>query len=100
MTITATATVRMLTRCRKCRTPRTEDVPAREATSFFFHVSCQGGGFEPYRRCRNCGAGLHRWNQLKSRYNSEVACNARCMGASGPSCECSCGGDNHGGGNL
>lgn len=29
--------------------------------------------------------------------NVDKSCNARCMGATGPSCECACGGDNHGG---
>jgi hypothetical protein len=32
------------------------------------------------------------------RYVEEVICNDKCMGASGPSCDCSCGGMNHGGG--
>lgn len=27
---------------------------------------------------------------------ADKACNARCMGATGPSCECSCAGQNHG----
>lgn len=27
-------------------------------------------------------------------------CNSICMGATGPSCSCSCGGENHGGGHI
>lgn len=33
---------------------------------------------------------------VEGRYNPERKCDARCMGAVGPSCECSCGGKNHG----
>jgi hypothetical protein len=29
-------------------------------------------------------------------YFSDHPCNAKCMGAVGPSCDCSCGGANHG----
>jgi len=31
-------------------------------------------------------------------YNPDRTCNARCTGAVGPACSCSCGGENHGGG--
>lgn len=30
-------------------------------------------------------------------YKSDKACGSKCMGATGPSCDCSCGGRNHGG---
>lgn len=30
-------------------------------------------------------------------YNPDRTCDARCMGAVGPACSCSCGGENHGG---
>lgn len=33
---------------------------------------------------------------VKGRRNLAKTCNARCEGATGPQCECSCGGDNHG----
>jgi hypothetical protein len=36
------------------------------------------------------------WNQLKGRTSSGKECNGVCMGAVGPSCDCSCGGENHG----
>ncbi len=38
-----------------------------------------------------------RWTRVDGRHNDEVRCDARCEGAKGPSCECSCGGANHGG---
>lgn len=36
------------------------------------------------------------WNQLKGRVNPAKECNGICMGATGPSCDCACGGENHG----
>lgn len=33
---------------------------------------------------------------VKGIVNVDKSCNARCMGATGPDCECSCGGDQHG----
>lgn len=36
------------------------------------------------------------WNFLKAFMNPSVKCDARCTHAKGFSCECSCGGENHG----
>jgi len=36
------------------------------------------------------------WTQLQGRVNPEKECNGVCMAAVGPSCDCSCGGKNHG----
>jgi hypothetical protein len=33
-------------------------------------------------------------------FNPDKVCNARCMGATGPACDCSCRGANHGGKHL
>ncbi len=30
-------------------------------------------------------------------YNADKECNGKCMGATGPACDCKCGGENHGG---
>lgn len=38
-----------------------------------------------------------RFARLEGTYDASKVCNARCMGAAGPSCECSCAGANHGG---
>ena len=35
--------------------------------------------------------------RVEGKLNREVKCDARCMNAVGPSCECSCAGANHGG---
>ncbi len=37
------------------------------------------------------------YRQVQGTYNPAVKCDARCMGATGPVCQCSCGGKNHGG---
>lgn len=36
------------------------------------------------------------WNQLTGRTRPDKECNGVCMGAVGPSCDCACGGENHG----
>ena len=33
---------------------------------------------------------------VEGRHSDKTQCGARCMGATGPSCECSCNGENHG----
>jgi hypothetical protein len=57
------------------------------------------GGLFAYGVCSDCGR-LHpsgrRINYSKK--PSMHACNSLCMGARGPSCECRCGGKNHGAG--
>ena len=41
-----------------------------------------------------------RFSQVKGHVNMDVPCDARCLSAHGPSCECQCGGKNHGAGNA
>jgi len=50
-------------------------------------------------RCPQCPDPGH-WIWLlpvHGTYHPGKVCNARCMGATGPACECSCAGSNHGG---
>lgn len=37
-----------------------------------------------------------KFEPLRGRFNADKECNGVCMGAVGPSCDCSCGGENHG----
>lgn len=46
--------------------------------------------------CNEHPLGFLKFNQLQGRVNDEKVCDARCMGAVGPSCDCACGGENHG----
>lgn len=43
-----------------------------------------------------CGRMLRIW-PVKVTYNAAVKCSAKCVNATGPQCECSCRGKNHGG---
>ena len=45
-----------------------------------------------------CGASVNveMGNPVYGRYAEAVVCNDKCMGATGNSCDCSCGGMNHG----
>lgn len=57
------------------------------------------GGLFAYGTCPDCGR-LHPSGRRVhySKKPSMHVCNAKCMGAMGPDCECSCGGKNHGAG--
>lgn len=48
----------------------------------------------PFARCE-CGKWLIG-RAIVGKYNAEKGCDGRCMGATGPNCECACGGENHG----
>lgn len=50
--------------------------------------------------CPACLPAVRRMRLMPVRgvYNANKKCSARCMSATGPSCECACGGANHGGG--
>jgi hypothetical protein len=37
-----------------------------------------------------------KFDQLKGKLNRDKECNAVCMAGVGPSCDCACGGENHG----
>lgn len=58
------------------------------------------GGNENELRSIGCWCNEHNtwleWNQLKGRVNREKECNGVCMAGVGPSCDCACGGENHG----
>lgn len=45
--------------------------------------------------CPKCG-GRFLGKPVKGIKNEQVPCNAKCTNATGPNCECSCGGMNHG----
>lgn len=68
----------------RCKTCKTVNVWESETTTFApGAVICQ------------CGAWCKVEGVIGSHSTKE--CNDRCMGAVGPSCDCSCGGANHGG---
>ena len=55
--------------------------------------------------CGACGGKIEAMgkvhiDRLVVGHRSEIPCDGRCTGASGPNCDCSCGGANHGSGKL
>lgn len=48
--------------------------------------------------CRGCGV-LRFAMSVRGVYSAKIKCDARCTHAKGHSCECACGGKNHGAGN-
>lgn len=45
--------------------------------------------------CRSCGQ-PRRADRMNGKHVAEIPCNAKCTSATGPNCDCSCGGSNHG----
>ena len=92
------ATVRIIFKCRRCKTVKAYDYtnalrPVRTDPS----TSKLVGACEDYT-CPTCGR--ERIANTVSGRVTDQPCGSRCMGATGPSCDCACGGANHGGAHL
>lgn len=59
-----------------------------------FNASLQG-----LIRCE-CGGRVGKLLPLKAKISTKHVCGAKCLASTGHSCECSCGGKNHGAGHL
>lgn len=46
--------------------------------------------------CPECGRRAWKWAEVRGAWASDVPCSAKCTNASGHSCDCVCGGRNHG----
>lgn len=82
-------------RCTHARVPFPSYTAERDAFDFFHGVmsyTCQN------TRCWQCGYAF-KFNELKAKRN-DTKCDARCTEAKGHCCECSCGGKNHGAGDV
>lgn len=91
-------------RCKRCR-----KAGRRDAFRFTFHrlsphrtVDDDGverGNITPYFvpsvDCPECGTKLYG-KVIDGRHSEKMLCGPRCLAAKGPSCECSCAGENHG----
>ncbi len=78
---TATTTTRYLGRCKHCKRAKRVEV---------------ANGFAD-KRLVTCKCGMAvRVSKVYGWVNPSVKCHSRCTGAVGPSCDCSCGGANHG----
>ena len=91
---------------RQPRCPRSvfarQDAAGRLFTPGAWISSCGGGkptvyGGDPLGLCPSCGK-VMAFDALVATTRAEVRCDARCLGARGHTCDCSCGGKNHGAG--
>lgn len=60
-----------------------------------FHCVVSDG----YVLCK-CGVPCKTMNALVGKFSDKHVCGAKCLNSKGPSCECSCGGKNHGSGHV
>lgn len=114
-TITAPATARHFGRCLAagCKhrhvidveldhtgTPVLRDPDTGEGLNFFDAARFRYRGHADLRILCPDHRVFLSWTALTATHNPEKVCNGRCMGATGPSCDCSCGGENHGSAHL
>lgn len=102
-----------LGRCRRCKKSCRIHAPLLEVkirhlgygrTERVYWRTVNGSRVEGYDRifvvCPSCpeagGKASIEMKLLRGKFSAAIACNAKCMGAHGPACECSCGGANHG----
>jgi len=84
-------------KCPVCKTPKRIKVKF-DGGNFFnskeeFNVRCEWLA-SPFIRCE-CGK-VFGAKMMNGTLNEGKKCDGRCMSATGPSCDCSCGGENHG----
>lgn len=97
---------RFLMRCPKkgCATIHRVTVEGREVTKYrrnpFPGQSSSFKVWEPVWPFLELHCRIHRYplrtQIIKGQYSEKHVCDARCISAIGPNCECSCGGENHG----
>jgi len=100
---TAVATekiTRIIFKCSRCKTVRAFDYLG--TTGSIYRVTPGTRGIfkdntlpQEDERC-TCGR-VAKWNTVNGHFSPSHKCDSRCEGATGPACECSCGGANHGG---
>ena len=97
---------RWIGRCKQCKTPLAVMLPHQA-----FEIATYMDGSKAYSRivhrptlttrllapdaCPSCGKRI-RLQPVKGTFSESRKCDARCTGATGPNCECQCGGANHG----
>jgi hypothetical protein len=94
---TATKLDRRFGKCivRGCKTRRVVDGSWSGDVSIFYRGTNRDELIRAGLWCGDHDKHLE-WTQLKGRTNPDKDCNGVCMGAVGPSCDCACGGENHG----
>lgn len=98
---TRMGTARYLAKCKACNcvtSTLATNVGRRDADmgGLFYDEKGESGVFgNLVIRCRSCGK-ARRAVMVKGKFSAKHDCNAKCLASIGPSCECSCGGKNHG----
>lgn len=77
-----------LGKCVTCQKP----LHAEWAMTINFGVRILG---DQYSMCWRCGNPV-KTQPVRGKYSAKKICNARCLASTGPNCECSCAGANHG----
>lgn len=110
-----TSTVAVMCACKKCKHYRRVEFKARYNRQYDYryqdgrtkwvstdYISPEGEIFFkylphqiPFLKCPLCNRFMD-CKRINGKVNDSVLCDRRCTGAHGYSCECSCGGANHG----
>lgn len=103
-----TSPARFIGRCKSCKGVARIEAPevGRRKVSLGYgrtetridRVTPNGARVEGYDRFfLVCLCGRHvEFRKIRGVFSERKQCNARCMSSHGPSCECSCAGENHG----
>ena len=81
---------RYIGRCKVCKTTKAIEKDVRRRAIL---VPCDNG-CKVTRRGHRMGVSV-RLVRIEGTYNEHRTCDARCMNAVGPKCDCQCGGHNH-----
>lgn len=108
-TIKPIVTQRVIFACNKCKLVRAYDYEVKNSIGYYgkriVHYLRRDVAnkktIEAYQdaRCTNCNSTNVKQNFVTG-HKSDKKCDARCTGAKGPACDCSCAGRNHGAGWL
>ena len=101
--------------CKRCKRGRRVEYPLGSSGSGAFRIDAMGNRIPACIYVQSCGGGhptvyggdvengicsgcgrMMSYGALKAFTNPDHKCDARCEGARGPNCDCSCGGANHG----
>lgn len=103
--------------CKRCKKGKRVEYPIEQQKGYFSRIDSNGSGQPAGVWINSCGGGrptvyggdvemgicadckkMMSFGQLKARYREDVKCSGICTHARGASCDCSCGGKNHGSG--
>lgn len=90
--------VRYTAKCKSCNavTSTAVDHAAGNFGAMFVDRKGECGVIGDYAiRCSSCGKARRAFGVF-GKFSSKHKCGAKCLASKGPTCECSCGGKNHG----